>query len=106
MEVRFIDSGISDVIELRKDVTTKVVPEEPIDITPPGSLGVIKEQMEGSTFKIQLAYPLQDNFAVDFFTDGMTTATPRSIRIEKNSTYNMEIGGKTYEVVKIKLTLQ
>jgi len=106
MEFRFVESGISDVLEIRDEIVGGVVPDNPIDITSPGSLGTIREWMDGPLFRIQLTYPLQDSTAIDFFTEGSITGTPKRITIEKNSTFSMQVGGKEYEVVRLKITMQ
>ena len=42
--------------------------------------------LEGDVLRVQLIYP-ENNYKVEFFTDGPTLTKPETVKIEKNSTY-------------------
>lgn len=46
----------------------------------------IREMLDGDVFRIQLIYP-ENEYKIEFFTDGPTLAKPKIVRVEKNSTY-------------------
>ncbi len=45
----------------------------------------IREMLDGDVLRVQLVYP-ENEYKVEFFTEGPTLAKPKKVRIEKNST--------------------
>ena len=45
----------------------------------------IREMLDGDVLRIQLIYP-ENEYKIEFFTEGPTLAKPRTVKIEKNST--------------------
>ena len=97
--IELTDAGYNDAIEIKTSMTANI-PRYWINITRPGSLGTIREMLDGTVLRIQLSYPEQDNYAIDLFTDGPKAAQPERITIEKNDTFIDN--GKT--IIRIKLT--
>ncbi|NIM46693.1 MAG: hypothetical protein GTN40_00860 [Candidatus Aenigmarchaeota archaeon] len=46
----------------------------------------IREMLDGDVFRIQLIYP-ENEYKIEFFTEGPTIAKPKIVKVEKNSTY-------------------
>ena len=47
----------------------------------------ISEKLDGDVLRVQLVYPERESYRVEFFTEGSTLSKPRTVRLEKNSTY-------------------
>ena len=59
----------------------------------------ISEMLDGDVFRVQLIFP-DDDYKVEFFTDGPTLAKPKKVVIEENSS-DVENGKAT---IKIRIT--
>ncbi|MEM5778599.1 MAG: hypothetical protein QXD43_02185 [Candidatus Aenigmatarchaeota archaeon] len=99
-EIRY---NIEGTIELLNDNTIEIkVPislplsEQWVNISSDTSF--IRERKEGDYFKIQINYT-NNQYKVEFFTEGPKLATPSYIVIENNETYF-----STVTVIKIKIT--
>jgi len=46
----------------------------------------IREMLDGDVFRIQLIYP-ENEYKIEFFTEGPTLAKPKTVKVEENSTY-------------------
>ena len=58
----------------------------------------IRERMEGETLVLQLIYP-QNDYKLEFFTEGPRLAQPSYIKLEKNATEFT-----TITIIKIKIS--
>ena len=88
----------SQTIEVRTVVTSGIsLPTSWNNIS--SDYSYISEVLDGDVFRIRLVFP-QDNYKVEFFTDGPTLAKPKKVVIEENSS-NVENGEAT---IKIRIT--
>jgi len=109
-----IKFGGKDSINYNLDATIELVDSGTIEISTPLSVNIpetwvklkedgsiIRERMEGDILKVQLQY-LPDSYAVHLYTDGPIIATPRTVFIEKGSSFESE--GRTY--IRVKVTFE
>jgi len=47
----------------------------------------VSEILDGDVFRVRLTYPESEYYKVEFFTEGPTLSKPKSVKIDKNSTY-------------------
>lgn len=87
------DYNVDGIITLLNNTTIEIKTEVPSGVSVPrywvnisSGSPFIREMLDGDMFRVQLVYP-EDYYRVQFFTDGPTSAKPKKIRVEKNSTY-------------------
>jgi len=74
-----------NTVEIRTVIASDIsLPKEWINIS--SDTSYIREILEGDLFRVQLVYPETD-YKIEFFTDGPTLSKPKTVKIEKNSTY-------------------
>jgi hypothetical protein len=74
------------VIETRTVITSDIsLSNEWINITSDSSF--ISEKLDGDVFRVQLNYPESESYKVEFFTEGPILSKPKTVRIERNSTF-------------------
>ncbi len=95
------DIGSEDTIEMRA-VIQETLPSYWVNLTTPDSFSLIREKLEGDIFIVQLSYPNRQIYGIDLFTTGSKESVPRSIAIEKDSSY--VDSGMT--IIKIKITFE
>ena len=73
-------------IEVRTVITSDIsIPREWVNITSDSSY--ISEKLDGDVFRVQLVYPETESYKIELFTDGPNLSKPKSVRLNKNSTY-------------------
>lgn len=87
-----IDYSIEGPITLVNDETIEVRTVVSSDISLPtywnnisSGSSYIREMLDGDVFRVQLIYP-ENDYRVNFFTEGPVLSKPKSIKIEKNTT--------------------
>jgi hypothetical protein len=101
-----IDYNVDGPIKLVDNHTIEVKTVVTSDISLPTSwnnissdYSYISEVLDGDVFRVRLVFP-EDDYSVEFFTDGPTLAKPKRVVIEENST-DIENGKAT---IKIRIT--
>ena len=76
----------NETIEARTIIVSDIsLPTDWINISSGSSY--ISEKLDGDVLRVQLVYPERESYRVEFFTEGSTLSKPRTVRLEKNSTY-------------------
>lgn len=87
-----------DMIEIQAPITVKI-PVDWVNISEKYS--IISERLDGNILRLRLQYPT-NSYSIYLYTEGPRIATPKTVYVEKVSTYKEN----NVEYIKVKITFK
>jgi hypothetical protein len=105
--IALVDADLNDRIEISMPIEMGLA-EYWLNLTPPESIGMIRERKEGVLFRLQLSYPpcrapAKPCFAIDLYSTVPLIGIPSAITVERNATIVRTIAGTDYLIAKVEL---